>query len=66
MKKRLNRILGGLSCAIACRREGLNVTILEQSKQMSEVSTSMLLLNRLADRFTRLEQESNYHQTPYA
>ena len=35
--------LGGLSLAIACRREGLKVTILEQSKQMSEIGAGIQL-----------------------
>lgn len=32
--------LGGLTCAIACRRAGMDVVILEQSDVISEVSFS--------------------------
>jgi salicylate hydroxylase len=29
--------LGGLACAIGCRHEGLEVTVLEQSTELDEV-----------------------------
>ncbi|KAF2157324.1 putative salicylate hydroxylase [Myriangium duriaei CBS 260.36] len=35
--------LGGLACAIACRRAGLNVTILERSPELTEVGAGILL-----------------------
>lgn len=33
--------LGGLACAIACRREGINVEILEQSPEVHEVGAGI-------------------------
>lgn len=30
--------LGGLACAIACRREGIEVEVLERTRELAEVS----------------------------
>ncbi|KAF2167567.1 hypothetical protein M409DRAFT_22372 [Zasmidium cellare ATCC 36951] len=51
--------LGGLACAIACRREGLDVTVVEAAKELSEVGAGIQLppiALRIMDRFDLIPQ----------
>jgi 2-polyprenyl-6-methoxyphenol hydroxylase-like FAD-dependent oxidoreductase len=55
--------LGGLSCAIGCRRKGLEVTILERDERLTEVFVTIMISRQVLTFAGSTEQVSNYHQT---